>query len=515
MLRLLRRGRIGEAEARPPPAGLLEWHDAAGLLADADRQAVIRQIKEAVGVPARHWQELYQVLLDRFAEFVQLLPASENHHHARVGGLLDHSLDVAQKAVAIRRGHLLPPGAEPEVVARQSDRWTFAVFSAALLHDVGKAVLLVQVERLAANGGSLGPWVGWDGAMRGTSRYRFRFAPGRRYHDYPLVGPFLARVLVPEVAIAWLGADVELMSFWIAAVAGDNERGGAVAEIVERADRLSVAGSLGVEEGNLPAASRRAPLHVRLSGALRDLIDASELPINRRGAGAWVFGDELFVVAKRGIDAMREQLLAEGHTDIPTRNDRIMDESPAPPSSRVDEMDAAGEEPAQIGGEATAGEPQEGPAIAGDGSVIDPDDKLPDEGVPVSADAEAREAELPAEPEAFITWVRDGLASGRLRPNRVNALLHVVPEGLLIVSPKAFKVYADEGEGRNWEYVQRRFVRLRWHRFDADRKGILTYEVRGDRKSGRLKGLVVRDPEGRLGVSLPEPNPCLIRLSAM
>jgi hypothetical protein len=150
VLRLFR-GRVAGGEEREPPSrgSLLLWQSAAALLADGNRQAIVRQIREEVGVPAKHFEQLYQGLIERFAELVQLLPASENHHHAHSGGLLDHSLDVAQKAVAIRRGHLLPPGAEPEEVARASDRWTYAVFSAGLLHDVGKAVLLGEIEQFA------------------------------------------------------------------------------------------------------------------------------------------------------------------------------------------------------------------------------------------------------------------------------------------------------------------------------------------------------------------------------
>lgn len=623
MLRLFRGRVAGDDEREPASRGsLLLWQPAVALLADGNRQAIVRQIREEVGVPAKHFEQLYQGLIERFAELVQLLPASENHHHAHTGGLLDHSLDVAQKAVAIRRGHLLPPGAEPEEVARASDRWTYAVFSAGLLHDVGKAVLLGDIEQFSG-GKSLGSWIGWSGPMRGTERYRFRFAAGRRYEDYPLVGPFLARALVPEVAITWLGSDRALMSLWIAALAGDEQRGGAVSEIVAQADRLSVAASLGVEAAALPAAARKSPLHVRLTWALRELIDSRELPINRRGAGGWVFEDELFVVAKRAIDAMRERLIAEGHADIPSRNDRIMDElqqhrvcvangdraiwtvritlsdfdqtltvlrfplaaiwptedgrPPAMNGTVTVEGEAAPEtqasasavsEEVEVAGIAT-GAPSEPAARANVDQV-----GVPPRGDPVQTATERQRTSLdatpiptaggeemtmsgvlsaegskavvsaagmlsaptlerelegdlvseregavddakPDEPEAFIAWLRAGVNSGRLQLNQVNSLLHVVPEGLLLVSPKVFKVYAGDADGRNWEYVQRRFVRRRWHRVHAAGKNIFEYEVKGDRKSSRLKGIVVSEAGVRLGISLPEANPHLSRMSAL
>ena len=39
--------------------------------------------------------ELAEALLDRFRCLVGDLPASENHHHSRPGGLYQHSLEVA------------------------------------------------------------------------------------------------------------------------------------------------------------------------------------------------------------------------------------------------------------------------------------------------------------------------------------------------------------------------------------------------------------------------------------
>lgn len=81
-----------------------------------------------------------------FAEFVQLLPASESHHHAEPGGLFTHTMEVANFALDYRRGQILPKGAPPEAIGEQAHRWTYAVFIAALLHDVGKPIADVRVQ---------------------------------------------------------------------------------------------------------------------------------------------------------------------------------------------------------------------------------------------------------------------------------------------------------------------------------------------------------------------------------
>lgn len=48
----------------------------------------------------------------------QQLPASEYHHHASPGGLLDHMLELMAFAAKLRQRHLLPAGAAREDQAR-------------------------------------------------------------------------------------------------------------------------------------------------------------------------------------------------------------------------------------------------------------------------------------------------------------------------------------------------------------------------------------------------------------
>ncbi len=86
--------------------------------------------------------------IHRFAALVQLLPASQSHHHSIPGGLLDHSLEVTCNAVRLRQGYLLPPEAGAEEQARQASAWTVAVVCAALLHDTGKIAVDMEIHQL-------------------------------------------------------------------------------------------------------------------------------------------------------------------------------------------------------------------------------------------------------------------------------------------------------------------------------------------------------------------------------
>ena len=75
-----------------PSHGRFEVQGADALL--EPHNGLVSTLKGLAGVPESHWQRLYQALLDRFAALVQLLPASEAHHHAGPGGLLRHGLEI-------------------------------------------------------------------------------------------------------------------------------------------------------------------------------------------------------------------------------------------------------------------------------------------------------------------------------------------------------------------------------------------------------------------------------------
>lgn len=92
-------------------ADLHPVHSGEHLLSTPDRQAHLRELARLVAVPLAHFDVLYRSAVLRFAGYVQLLPASESHHHAIAGGLLDHTLEVLVEALKLRRAVMLPPGA--------------------------------------------------------------------------------------------------------------------------------------------------------------------------------------------------------------------------------------------------------------------------------------------------------------------------------------------------------------------------------------------------------------------
>lgn len=89
---------------------------------------------------------MHAQLLQHLAHRVQLIPASQAHHHTEPGGLLRHALETVDRAMKIRRGYMLPSGASSERISEQQEVWSFAVLSAVLLHDIGKPLTDVMIS---------------------------------------------------------------------------------------------------------------------------------------------------------------------------------------------------------------------------------------------------------------------------------------------------------------------------------------------------------------------------------
>ncbi len=536
------------------------------------RNKQISTIQQLAGVPKAHWRSLYLDALLSFAGYVQQLPASESHHHPGAGGLLDHALEVVIHALRIRRGHLLPQGGDAEEITAKKDVWTYAVFSAALLHDIGKPLMDQTITLYDKQGHELGHWDALTTPIVNAHWYRIRYRKDRLYRLHERAALLLTNLILPSAALNWLAADRTVLTAWLSSISGMYEDAGIIGEIVQQADGLSVAENLGASVSSKPLPGARTALHERLLTGLRYLFKENQIPLNRNGAAAWFDGKHLWLVSKRGIDTLREHLLQEGHSGIPTRNDRIFDElqqnnAVIPNQDRsIWKVNVSGEDWSHtltclcFAAEKLWPDSSSRPEVF-EGTVIpstDNEETTTANSVIVSTENTGSEAStlttatttqnIPESQEptfdpvaffqcsnntettqtiekagvaevftevqddsedagqAFRDWLLDGLLKDKFETNSVNARIHTVAEGLLLVSPGIFKDY----DKTNWQHVQKRFQKLKLHRKTAQGTNIYTYQVTGKRNKSRIKGFLIEEPGNIFpGVKLPSPNPHL------
>jgi integrating conjugative element relaxase (TIGR03760 family) len=642
--------RIRQKQETDIPPGWMPVLPEDELKRHLDTGALLASIRVETGLAASNFERDYGQTISRFMTFAQLLPASESHHHAQPGGLLLHALETANIALHLRRAQVLPPGVAPEDIQRREHRWSFGVFLAALIHDVGKP--LTDLHVVIAKPRGEGPWspLAGDMAECGAVRYRVMFEAScaspvglsgvRDYTAHQRLGAFLMQRLVPQSTLAWLSEDAELLTQLTAFLSGE-DKASALARIVIEADRESVRRNLLEGPRTRFANARAVPLVERLMEALRRMLaEGGRLPLNRPGAAGFVANGCLWFVSKRLADEVRDYLAAhESAAAIPgpEKNDRLFDVwqeygalIPNPDTggaiwrARVwaegfDQMltllcfplaklypdpehypadfvgqvipltgdaEAAGEPPQQgvgnVSVEVTADgrgtKDRTGPVREGGdtipASVLPsrlPSMSTPDpEAAPLPVqEEEFLESEedathfLPRPPEAcriapmrlpdkpdrlaktkeeksvrnapqapseaalrFMAWLQQGLAGGAIAYNETGAMVHFVHEGMLLVSPRIFRHFAErfgeKGDGapstlaedKVGTGIQREVIKAGWHVLGPRKTNVHRYQVvrRNGRGGSPLSVMIIREPR-RFIEPVPPANPHLVKVN--
>lgn len=289
------------------------------LLKDPQRTVFLKETKSSISINQAHWEELYYSLISNFAAFVQMLPASEGHHHSYAGGLLDHSLEVMQYAVRARRGVLYPRGGKEDLISQKADIFTYAVASAALLHDVGKAVTDLLVVHTVPKQDEPKIWTPTTGKMPVGQSYVWRSNSNKTHKLHEIAGLQIIPSLIPEKGQMWLFSDQELYQLWVSAISGQYGQAGLLGELVQNADQESVQGNIG-KMSAMPVALNRfqqtkantiSMFTNRLVQVLRDELQKGEIRLNVAGAGGWVKDNRIYLVSKRAAEMLRNKMLAD------------------------------------------------------------------------------------------------------------------------------------------------------------------------------------------------------------
>ncbi|MDQ7966546.1 MobH family relaxase [Pseudomonas plecoglossicida] len=523
---------------------------AESLLAASHRKRLLERIWQYTALSQPQFEQLYLEPIRRYATYVQQLPASESHHHAYPGGMLDHGLELVACSLKLRQSYLLPSGAAPEDQAAQADAWSAAIAYGALLHDVGKIAVDLQVEY--QNGER---WHPWHGPL--SQPYRFRYHPDRDYQLHGAAAGLLYTQILTPALLDWLSSYPLLWGHLLCLLADHYEHAGTLGELVLQADRVSTAQNIGANPTKALQAPKHSLQHHLLMG-LRHLIK-NEFKLNQPGAAGWLTEDHLWLVSKTATDKLRAYLLAQSVDGIPSSNIALFDElqshglvDATPEGKAVWNATVADDgwehrftflrlQPSLV----WANEPR--PAYFG--GTVDPtmDDHVPTSGTsqptpnwpesgqeekhpdvnhptqdcdyledlmdmlqePGELKSESNTASLqPAAPPsqntvglAFLKWLRDGIHTHRLVINDSRAKVHTVDGTFFLVTPGIFQRYTVEhpeqsdgvDQSEPWRQIQRHFQKLNVHLKRPNGQNIWTCSVRGPRKTSSLNGYLLRD----------------------
>ena len=293
------------------------------LTGQYSRLAHIRRIVQIDDVT---YQTLYQDTIERFAELVQLMPASQAHHHAVPGGLFVHTLEVLEHALTLRRQHKLPMFATEKQQEDERHLWTYAVFLAALLHDVGKRLTLCRF--ILDNNRELEPFSS-DPAQLAGRHYRIVFNDPKYHALHEQIGLAFIGYLLSPLAQDFILPRLHVMQQVMGYIHGDDDAAEIIGKIVRQADQQSTGESLQHIPTRRFKGATLENIGERLMTRLRHLLADNRFAINTRNGNVYTTGDfhtgYTYILSKTLADTLRNSLHEDGQNDIPSDNNRIFD----------------------------------------------------------------------------------------------------------------------------------------------------------------------------------------------
>jgi hypothetical protein len=335
--------------------------------------------------------------------------------------------------------------------------------------------------------------------------------------------------------------------------------------------------------------------------ALRVLLLEGELPLNRNGAAGWIKNNSCWLVSKRTIDAIRDQLSTESHTGLPSKNGRMYDIlqehgilTPCGdkaiwkvtvsgdgwqneltviniPVSKIwiNPANKPGEFEGQIiPSEKTAkevnesellktekketeqnsitktsppkstnhdqGEPNKtkdniernAPTVQNTkkSSSLDISSFLPssldeniikntrEPGIKKKQKEAIDHSDKPCDIQ-FFRWLQDGILSGKIKTNAAKARVHVVNDGVIVITPGIFQDFSKHtGNKYDWKDVRKLILKKKLHCRDKKGLNVIKYEVKGQSKVTTLNAILFNDMTLIFGnTPPPTQNPHLNR----
>lgn len=158
--------------------------------------------------------------------------------------------------------------------------------------------------------------------------------------------------------------------------------------------------------------------------------------------------------------------------------------------------------------------------------------RLPDKpDRPARAKAEKTVRNTPQPPSEaalrFMAWLQQGLAGGAIAYNETGAMVHFAAEGMLLVSPRIFRHFAErfgeKGDGtpstlaadKLGTGIQREVIKAGWHELGPRKTNVHRYQVvrRGGQAGSSLSVMIIRAPQ-RFIEPVPPANPHLVKVNA-
>lgn len=274
----------------------------------------LHSLLDALPLKQTEIDRLLMPLVKSVIDWVNVLPASEFHHHAGSGGLFVHSVQCAVAAVSSAETLELGHSSTLEERYHNKQRWIVAAAVMGLLHDVGK---IFDMEVLLDDGVRWNPFqesfAAWSHRLK-VRQFYVVWRQGRSHKQHELRSVRLMAHLMNAPLIEYLttiSGDEILGAMEDAVVLGT----GPLAEVLRKAEEASINKDAQDRQRIGAGLSRTSsPVLVPLLQSMNALIDCGQWTVNRDNSRVFVTNCGTFIAltdtASREVHDKACQLLS-------------------------------------------------------------------------------------------------------------------------------------------------------------------------------------------------------------
>uniref|UniRef100_UPI0036DEE3C5 MobH family relaxase n=1 Tax=Photorhabdus sp. RM322S TaxID=3342825 RepID=UPI0036DEE3C5 len=266
----------------------------------ATQAELIEKVRNSLGFTVDDFNRLVLPVIQRYAAFVHLLPASESHHHRGAGGLFRHGLEVAFWAAQASESVIFSIEGTPRERRDNEPRWRLASCFSGLLHDVGKPLSDVSITD---KDGSI-TWNPYSESLHDWAhrheidRYFIRWRDKRykRHEKFSLLA--VDRIIPAETREFLSKSGPSIMEAMLEAISGTSVNQ-PVTKLMLRADQESVSRDLRQSRLDVDEFSYGVPVERYVFDAIRRLVKTGKWKVNEPGAKVWHLNQGVFIAWKQ------------------------------------------------------------------------------------------------------------------------------------------------------------------------------------------------------------------------
>lgn len=289
---------------------------------------LIQRIRQSVTVNASVFDRHYQPVIQRFCDYVHLLPASQSHHHRGAGGLFRHSLEVGLYALQVSERVLVDDlGKTPAERREMEPRWQLAIFLAALCHDAGKPVTdltITSSDRTVVWKPIVENLHAWADRC-GVDAYFLDWREGRGRQHTSMANLIAERIIGTE-SFVWLEeGGLELVLWLMESLNSNPSPVNPIHKIVVQADQASVERDLKTIGATMAGYDIGVPVERLLIDVMHRLVKEGIWQINEPGARVWKIAGATYLVWPAGGEDMARIIRDEKIPGLARTADGILD----------------------------------------------------------------------------------------------------------------------------------------------------------------------------------------------